>query len=410
MKYQSKQNGQILLPRQNTHIHGLDGLRGIAVIGVILYHLFPNTIKGGYLGVSLFFVLSGYLMAATSVRDWKSVNFHIASFYRKRIRRIYPPLIAVIFITAGVLKLAAPNLLNGLQTEVRSILLGYNNLWQISQNASYFTRIGNASPFTHLWSLAIEMQFYLVWPLLFLLYQKMCQSRGRRYSDLCILIPALASVLWLELKFQPGNDVTAVYYGTGTRCFSLLLGAYVGLHGNHKKKKIPQKAVVRSAECFGVMMLLLIAAYLQMDGQANFTYRVGLIGTSLLFCALLKLAADRRLPMGRWLDRKPLAWLGKRSYEIYLWQYPVIFLFQYNKWDQLPGATAIMIVIILLLAVWMQRALKLLRQLPPCFEEGALVPLNFGCTTKTDSNHRDKKKYINSSRVLLSNDLIRVGR
>ena len=137
---------EFLPAMQRRHIQGLDGLRGIAVLGVIFYHLYPFTVKGGFLGVCLFFVIFGYLIAAVSSADWREGKFDVLRFYLKRLKRIYPSLLIVVFATLGFFKILAPDVLNGIRPEVASIMGGYNNLWQISQNASYFTKISNASP------------------------------------------------------------------------------------------------------------------------------------------------------------------------------------------------------------------------------------------------------------------------
>lgn len=342
------------------HIAGLDGLRGIAVTGVILYHFFPNAVRGGFLGVSLFFVLSGYLIAVTSECDWMTKQFHVLRFYKKRIKKIYPSLLIVVFITAGLLKIFSPNILNGIKDEIYSILLGYNNFWQIIQNSSYFTKIINTSPFTHLWSLSIELQFYLIWPFLFFIYKYLRRSNFSRYRGWLFVGPAIISVLVLQFTFHPGHDVTQVYYGTVTRMFSLFMGAFIGVNqatrksgilSRHKKQKI--------FYLFVFLMFLLILSFALVDGQADSTYRIGLLATSFLFCGILKLVANTQLPIGRMLDCKPLSWIGKRSYEIYLWQYPVIFIFQYQKWDRIILSPVIMCIIILLLSIWIHELLKI---------------------------------------------------
>lgn len=336
------------------HISGLDGLRGIAVIGVILYHIFPYTVKGGFLGVSLFFVLSGYLLAITSERSWEKNNFTVRSFYKKRIKRIYPSLFIVVFITIGALKLLAPDVLDGIRKEIVSIFLGYNNIWQITQNSSYFARIANASPFTHLWMLSIEIQFYLLWPLIFLLYKFIRKSRFKNYSDYLFIILALISIIALIILYKPGQDPSRVYYGTDTRIFSLFLGAYVGVR--QKSKRYYRWSVSRKKKnilWFGICMLIILVSFIVIDGQAAITYRIGLLGSSLIFCEIIKLAANVQLPIGELLDFKPLSWIGTRSYEIYLWQYPVIFIFQYLKLDKFVYSVPLMIIIILLLSEWL---------------------------------------------------------
>lgn len=342
------------------HISGLDGLRGIAVIGVILYHMFPFAVKGGFLGVSLFFVLSGYLIAITSEKSWEKNNFTIRSFYKKRIRRIYPSLLIVVLITVGVLKLLAPDVLNGIRREIASIFLGYNNIWQISQNSSYFAKIANASPFTHLWSLSIELQFYLIWPFIFLLYKFISKSKFKNYSDYLFIALAVISVLALTILYKPGQDPSRVYYGTDTRIFSLFLGAYVGVR--QKSKRCYRWSYSRKKKnilWFGICMLIVIISFIVIDGQSSFTYRVGLLGSSLIFCGIIKLAVNEQLPIGKWLDFKPLSWIGTRSYEIYLWQYPVIFIFQYLKLDKSFYSVPLMILIIIILSDWLNLVLNL---------------------------------------------------
>ena len=369
--------------RERNYIAGLDGLRGIAVIGVILFHMFPGVWKGGYAGVLLFFVLSGYLLARTSQREGEAGRFSMKTFYRKRIQRIYPSLIIVVFVTLGALTIFAPKVLIGMRQEVLSIFLGYNNLWQIGQNASYFTRIANASPFTHFWSLAIEMQFYLIWPLLFLAYQKLRGGRFRKYAHYLMLVFAVLSAGALAFKYVPGEDVTPLYYGTDTRIFALFLGAFLGFCQEAEDRSgsragwSPEKGSARSDAApekrtgigrylpvllFALGMILLLPTYLLMDGEAELTYRFGLFAVSVCFCGMVAITAAPGLPVGRFLERTPLTWLGKKSYEIYLWQYPVIFLFQYKKWDRSWFAPVIMLVLILALSCWLQVILRWMRE------------------------------------------------
>lgn len=333
-------------------ITGLNGLRGIAVLGVAGYHLFPHTVTGGFLGVNLFMVLSGYLMAVTSRREQTQTGFRVSSFYRKRVCRIYPALILTIFATAFCAFFLAPDVLRGIRGEVFSIVAGSNNWWQIIQNASYFTRIASTSPFVHLWSLAIEMQFYLIWPILFLLY--MMLKRIGQNAALLFYLFALVSVLEMALLFRNGEDPTRIYYGTDTRISALLIGSALGLTDSKGEKRNRQpyrdhiKLFLFSLTLTGVILLYFLA-----DGQSEFTYRAGFTFFTLMSAMLIAICADRKLPYGRWLDCPPLAWLGKRSYEIYLVQYPVIFFFHRSG----PTAsvlcnTLLAIALILLIAQW----------------------------------------------------------
>lgn len=361
MKAKQEKNNcksSVSLPMPINYITGLDGLRGIAVIGVILYHLFPNTVKGGFLGVSLFFVLSGYLIAWTSEKYCTAGRFEFIAFYKKRFQRIYPSLLIVVFVTVGILKLMDSRLVNGIQEEVFSIFLGYNNLWQISQNSSYFTQSANASPFTHLWSLSIELQFYMIWPLLYIVYKKAKKKYGLYVFRILIFL----SIFSLEILFQPGEDATSVYYGTITRIFSLFLGVLLAEKSKRNRvRRLTQNKIRKKIQYFWILFSMLIFAYLFMDGQSAFTYRIGLFATSIIFYELLKLAIDPQLPIGKWMDWTPLSWIGKRSYEIYLWQYPVIFVFQYFQWKCFGLAPLLIVTTIFILSVWLQEVIKWLK-------------------------------------------------
>ena len=212
------------------HIAGLDALRTLAILGVTFFHMFPENVVGGYLGVSLFFVLTGYLLAYTSVgAASKQGFFWVFSYYGKRIRRIYPELLLMLLVTIGACHFLAPDAIEAVRPEVLSVLGGYNNWWQIAQNADYFTRITNASPFTHLWFLGIELQYYLVWPLIFGLYLAFRVLCGARFAASVILFFGVVSAAFMPLGYVQGVDITRLYYGTDTRVYALLLGAGVGV-------------------------------------------------------------------------------------------------------------------------------------------------------------------------------------
>ena len=165
---------------KNHYAKSLDTLRGIGITGIFLYHLFPSVFPGGFLGVPLFFVLSGYLMFITSESRFQKGKFSVGNYYKKRILKIYPALFTMVMAICCYLTLFQRSLLTGIQGEIASIFLGYNNWWQIGQKASYFSKTGNASLFTHLWFLAVELQLYLLWPMLFFLYKKGCQIAGKK--------------------------------------------------------------------------------------------------------------------------------------------------------------------------------------------------------------------------------------
>lgn len=330
---------------------GLDGIRAIALIAVVAYHLYPANVKGGYLGVTLFFVLSGYLIAVTSEYDRRNRRFSPMRFYRKRLKRIWPPMILTVLVTAGILTLTAPAALVGMRREVLSILLGYNNWYQIAENSSYFTRITNQSPFTHMWSLAVEIQFYLIWPFLYVLFRESLRRTRKAIWAWCGLLLFLA--LLMPLLYRSGQDPSRIYYGTDTRIAALLLGAAAGL--GHSEQKRRRSAGRKGALCLAFCFLCLCALWgvLHLDGQWEVTYRGGMLLFSLVFTGIVVLAADVELGIGRYLDISPLAWLGQRSYECYLWHYPIFYLFDRMGWNGSPIFVCLKLMLTLLVSCWM---------------------------------------------------------
>ena len=344
-----------LAKRASGHIYGLDGLRALAIIGVTLFHMFPYTIKGGYLGVSLFFIITGYLLAVTSERGKASGTYRVGSFYLKRIKRIYPALLIVLVVSAGIYFILERHILDGFRPEFLSIVFGYNNWWQIAQNADYFTKISNASPFTHMWFLAIEIQFYVIWPLIFAIYLLLERIKSTKAAFLFLVIVTVVSAVITPIMYRPDSDVTRLYYGTDTRMYALLFGAILGFAQNRNLLiRLPKGiAKVVGIPVFAVMIVVTWIAYVLLDGQYGFTYRGGMLLMTLLFGILLLFVTDRRLPLGKWLEAKPLVWIGEHSYEIYLWQYPVIFLFMYRHWDNNVAGLILEAVMIVILAWWL---------------------------------------------------------
>lgn len=344
-----------LAKRTRDHIYGLDGLRALAIIGVTLFHMFPYTIKGGYLGVSLFFIITGYLLAVTSERGKNSGTYRVASYYLKRIKRIYPALLIVLVVSAGIYFVLERHVLDGFRPEFLSIVFGYNNWWQIAQNADYFTKITNASPFTHMWFLAIEIQYYVVWPLIFAIFLLLERIKGTKAAFLFLVIVTVVSAVITPIMYRPDNDVTRLYYGTDTRMYALTFGAIIGFAQNRNLLIRLPKGVAKivGIPLFAVMIVVTVIAYVLLDGQYGFTYRGGMLLMTLLFGILLLLVTDRRLSLGKWLEAKPLVWIGAHSYEIYLWQYPIIFLFMYKRWDNTAAGPILEAILIVVLAWWL---------------------------------------------------------
>ena len=352
---QSQEMEKIVLKKQ---YKGMDALRTLAIGGVTFFHMFPDVIKGGYLGVSLFFVLTGFLLAsATLVGD----GFDIKAYYTKRIKRIYPELLVMLFVTLGVYAFLLPKVVAGCFAEIVSVLGGYNNWWQILQHADYFARVSNSSPFTHLWFLGIELQYYLVWPLLYLVCKSLQKNAGKRAGLLFLGVLSLASAVLMPCLYKPELDVTRLYYGTDTRMYALLWGAMLGL--------TVAAGRIRKITANGKLLALLglvitLVAYVFMGGQSSFTYRGGMLLMTVLFCFLLWLIAATDL--GEALEHPFCKFFGKYAYGIFLWQYPVIYLFGHMPWGEWPGASLLQLLLICALAVWSKQFTEnlLQRKLP----------------------------------------------
>lgn len=303
-------------------IQGIDGLKAISILAITFYHFFPSIVKGGYLGVCLFFIISGFLISLKS-------PIPLFTYAKKRIKRIYPGLLFMFFFSIGIYSFFCPEGIQAIRNEGISILTGWNNWWQIGQNANYFTRIANASMFTPMWFLSIEIQFYLVWPLIFWGYTKLENSKGFVFAQRILLILILSSGIWMLIQYHPNQDVTRLYYGTDTRCFSLLMGVYLGMLYKHHKIDEDE-----TSNDFLILLLFLILGFCFKfcDGQAAYMYCGGFfgisLGMSLLFYSLLH--KNHWLSFLEW---KGLKWIGQYSYELFLWQYPILFFFQSKHWQ-----------------------------------------------------------------------------
>ena len=236
--------GQGKQPKKGVrYIPALDGLRAIAVLAVIAYHLGLPGCSGGLMGVTVFFVISGYIVTKILLVEFsRTGKISFKDFYIRRAKRLLPAIILVIAAVGALCTIFNQVLLTKMRPEVIPSLFFVNNWWQIFNDASYFENIGLPSPLTHFWSLAIEEQFYLVLPLTLFCVLKFGGRLGRR-RNLATLMLVLAAVSAIEmaLLFNPDQDPTRVYYGTDTRAFSLLIGAFVAVITTGSRKRLPKR-------------------------------------------------------------------------------------------------------------------------------------------------------------------------
>ena len=339
-----------MISRRNDRIVGLDALRAFAIIGITLFHMFPMTVRGGYLGVSLFFVLTGYLLAYTSERAHARDCFSLFGYYKKRILRIYPSLILVILTTIGAYHFLAPMAVGSIHKEVMSVLLGYNNWWQIGQNADYFARMANVSPFTHLWFIGIVLQFYLIFPVIFGIYIVGRKLVGRRFGILLILMLGAASAALMPYFYYQNFDITRLYYGTDTRIYAILFGVVLGLihAGSYHRRVYKPLAWLGVFLAFGISA----AAYIFLDGENPIVYRGSMLALTLPFLLLVAVIGNPSIGIGVFFKNKIFCWIGRKSYGIFLWQYPVLYLFAIYGWNQAVYAPVLELALILVLTIW----------------------------------------------------------
>lgn len=318
---------------KNRYITGFDGLRAFGVLGVILYHLNPNVFVGGYLGVPIFLAVSGYLVTDHMLYSYQTRgSYDNKGFYLRRIKKIYPQMITVLLATSAYILLFQKELLVKLYQVVATNLLNVYNWWQIANGQSYFERFaGNESPFTHMWTLSIEGQFYIVWPLIiWLLYRYVKSKKGKFF--VMIGLAAISAVL-MAVLFKPGVDTSRIYYGTDTRLYSIMFGAALAViwPTHDLREKIPSTAKVflnLIGTIASALMLYLVFSPI-MDPQRPFPYQGGMVIFSILTMILIAVVAHPGASFNKLLTNPVFTWIGQRSYGIYLYQFPVMIIFEH---------------------------------------------------------------------------------
>ncbi|RUS46184.1 acyltransferase family protein [Cohnella sp. AR92] len=335
------------------YMTGLDGLRALSVLAVIVYHLPMNVLPGGFLGVGVFFVLSGYLITDQLVAKWqKERTLDLKGFWLRRARRLLPAVLLLIATVAAWLAATDPERLRSLGGDIVASLAYVNNWWLIFHNVSYFDSFGPPSPFGHFWSLAVEEQFYVLWPLLMALGLIVAPKRG--YLALLICGGAAASAIAMAMIYVPGTDPSRVYYGTDTRAFGLLIGAALAVILPSARMNPISSSKLRflmdAAGSAALTLIVFMAIYT--DEYSPFAYRGGLVLLSLASAAVIAVIAHPSSRLGQALSIKPLRWIGIRSYGIYLWHYPVIVLTSPSNQAEptSPATVALQIALTLVLA------------------------------------------------------------
>jgi peptidoglycan/LPS O-acetylase OafA/YrhL len=316
-------------PRSLQYLPGLDGLRAIAVVAVLLFHAGFTWIPGGYLGVEVFFVISGYLITLLLVSEFERTGrISLRHFWLRRARRLLPALFALLVVVGVVSVIFLPSEVGRMRGDLVAAFFYCTNWYLIATQSSYFDQLGRPPLLQHLWSLAVEEQFYLVWPVAFYGLLRVFGRNVNRIATV-VLLGAGLSVAAMVVWYDPDKDPSRVYYGTDTRASALLLGATLALFW--RPRALARGAVRHVGPMFDLVGLVgligIVIASLTIADRDELLYRGGFVLASVSTLLAIAAVTHPGSVLGRYLLGNPLfVWIGKRSYGLYIWHWPIFAL------------------------------------------------------------------------------------
>lgn len=320
-------------PPRSHYVGALDGLRVLAILAVLVYHANPSWLPGGYFGVTVFFVVTGYLTTLSIEREiGRAGRLDYPRFVLKRVTRLLPSMLAVVGVTTLLCVFLAPNLLPKVKSDVVPALLFVENVFYIVRNVSYFANAGLPSPLTHFWYLGVIMQFYVIWPLVLLGMRKVVRSRRMACSAVGIL--AVASAVLMAVLYDPAGDTARIYYGPDTRAAELLLGALAALWTGGRGLNLralpavgPRLKDAPAWTCDALALACLAGLGVMcfsLNGYSEFAYRGGMLLAAVLTAVLVSCLCRPQSAPAHVLGARPVAEAGKRAFAVYLWHYPLL--------------------------------------------------------------------------------------
>jgi len=312
------------------YIHSVDGLRAVAVLAVLLYHLGIDWIPGGFLGVDLFFVISGYVITGLILDSIaRSGTLDLRAFYLSRIRRLLPALIAMIVFTTLFIGVYAPETVRRFISDIPYVLTGSMNWALVARQQDYFESIGRPPLLQHTWSLAVEAQFYLIWPLVLLFILKYFGKKNIPYAALGIALASGIALFAYSVRIDTQESaISHVYFGTDTHSIGLFLGSALAV--SWQPQNLTREITKRAQDFIDIIgvvgFLGLLSAFLFINESDPTLYRIAFPLSALFGCATLISVVHPASRFAPILSTRPLIWIGERSYGIYLWHWIVFQL------------------------------------------------------------------------------------
>jgi peptidoglycan/LPS O-acetylase OafA/YrhL len=382
------------------HIPAIDGLRAVAVTAVIFYHLGFSWIPGGFLGVDLFFVISGYVITRLLLDSIeRSGGLDLRGFYKARARRLLPPMIFMIVVTGFYITIWAQDSVRRFVTDVPFALTGTINWWLVAKEQDYFEAIGRPPLLQHTWSLAVESQFYLVWPIILLLVLKRFGKKIIPFAALLIALVSASLLFYVSLQLDASSDVSHIYFGTDTHSVGLFLGSALAVSWipQNFKSEVSKRAQ-NFVDFIGVFGLIgILASFLLIDESSPTAYKIAFPLAAIFGVAIITSIVHPASRFAPILQNRVLLWVGERSYAIYLWHW-VVFQISRPSVDIEGEDWALIAVRILIVLALADISLKLV-ELP--IRSGAVEYWFKGMKYRTASVRKRQKVLVISSISIL---------